>query len=118
MSEVLRAYAGVGRVKAREVDSDNIEKAFTAPAKTFGISRKVFRSHCRIFFFFFFFLWPYLWHMDIPRLGIEPELQLLGYTTATTTWDPSRICNLHWILNLLSETRGRTCMLMDTMSGS
>ena len=31
------------------------------------------------FFFFFFlvFLAPYLWHMEVPRLGIELELQLL-----------------------------------------
>jgi len=43
-----------------------------------------------------------------------------AYTTATATWDPSCICDLHhgsqqrWILNPLSEARDRTCILMDT----
>ena len=26
------------------------------------------------------------WHMEVPRLGAELELQLLDYTTATATW--------------------------------
>ena len=26
--------------------------------------------------FFFFFLWPHPWHREIPRSGIESELQL------------------------------------------
>ena len=58
------------------------------------------------------------WHMEVPRLGVEFELQLLAYTTATATWDPSRICNLHhssWqhqILNPMSKARGRTHNLM------
>ena len=28
-------------------------------------------------------------HMEVLRLGVEPELQLLAYTTATGTADPS-----------------------------
>ena len=48
------------------------------------------------------------------------ELQLPAYTraTATATWDPSRVCDLHHslrqcrILNPLSEARDRTCNLM------
>ena len=31
------------------------------------------------------------WHMEVPRLGVKLELQPLAYTTATTTWDPSRV---------------------------
>ena len=52
--------------------------------------------------------------MEVPRLGVESELQLLAYTTATATWDPSRICDPHhssqqrWILNPLSEARDGT----------
>ena len=48
-------------------------------------------------FFFFFFQGLNLQHMEVPRLGIESELQLLAYTTATTTatWDLSRLCDLH-----------------------
>ena len=34
------------------------------------------------------FLGPPLWHMEVPRLGGELELQLLAYATATETLDP------------------------------
>ena len=70
------------------------------------------------FLFLFLFLGPHLWHMKVPRLGAEPELQLLTYTTATATQDPSRICDLHHssqqrqILNPLSKARDRTLNLM------
>ena len=33
--------------------------------------------------------------MEIPRLGVESELLLLVYTTATETRDLSCICDLH-----------------------
>jgi len=45
--------------------------------------------------------------MEGPGLGVESELQLLAYTTATTVQNPSLICDLcislwqGWILNLL-----------------
>ena len=45
--------------------------------------------------FFFFFLWMQLWHMEVPRLGVKSELQLLPYATATAMPDLSRICDLH-----------------------
>ena len=35
-----------------------------------------------------FFLWPHLLHMEVPRLGVELELQLLVYATATAMPDP------------------------------
>jgi len=69
------------------------------------------------FFFFFVFLGPHPWHMEVPRIGVQSELQLPAYTTAT--WDPSRICRLyhssrqHRILNPLSKARDRTCILTD-----
>ena len=28
---------------------------------------------------FFVFLGPHLWHMEVPRLGVQSELQLLAY---------------------------------------
>ena len=68
--------------------------------------------------FSFFFLQPYSQHMDILRLGVESELQLPAYTTATATQDLSRICKLHHsslqcrILNPLMEARDRTHNLM------
>ena len=58
--------------------------------------------------------------MEIPRLGVKSELQLLAYPTATATQDPSLVCDLHhsslqhWILNPLSVARDPTCISMDT----
>ena len=57
--------------------------------------------------------------MEVPRLGVKSELQLLAYTTATATQDPSHICNLYHrsqqcqILNPLSEARDQALILLD-----
>ena len=62
--------------------------------------------------------------MEVPRLGVELEVQLLAYATATEMPDPSHVCNLchslwqHQILNPLSEVQDRTCVLIDTTLGS
>ena len=77
-----------------------------------------------LLFFFFFFLQLHLQHMELPRLGVKLELQLLAYATPTATPDPSCICNLHHSLqqcqshNPLSQEKDQTCILVDTMSGS
>ena len=34
-------------------------------------------------------------HMEVPRLGVESQLQLLAGTTATATPDLSCVCDLH-----------------------
>ena len=58
--------------------------------------------------------------MEVPRLGVQSELQLLAYTTATGTRDRSHVCDLHhsswqhWFLNPLSEAWNQTHILMDT----
>ena len=58
--------------------------------------------------------------MEVPRLGVKSELQLMAYATATATSDLGRICNLcHslWqclILNPPSKSRGQTHILLDT----
>ena len=58
--------------------------------------------------------------MEVPRLGAAPELQLLATATATATWDPSNVCDLHhssWqcpIPKPLSKAMDRTHVLMDT----
>ena len=73
-----------------------------------------------ISFFPFCFLELQPQHMEISRLGVQSELQLLAYTTAMSTLDLSCICNLHhssrqcWIPNLLSKGRYWTHILMDT----
>uniref|UniRef100_A0A4X1VXY8 EF-hand domain-containing protein n=1 Tax=Sus scrofa TaxID=9823 RepID=A0A4X1VXY8_PIG len=46
------------------------------------------------FFFFFFFKEPLLWHIEVPRLGVDLELQLPAYHTATAMPDPSSIYDL------------------------
>ena len=57
--------------------------------------------------------------MEIPRLGVKSELQLLAYDTATATQDPSHVCDLITIhSNPLSEARDRTFVLMDTRLSS
>ena len=64
----------------------------------------------------------YQQQMKVPRLGVESELQLSAYTTATATATPdlSGICDLHYssqqrrILNSLNRARDQTCILMDT----
>ena len=71
-------------------------------------------------FFFFFGGGPHLGFMEVPRLEVKLELQLLAYTTATATQYPCCACNLNhssWqyrILNPLSKARDRTCVHMDT----
>ena len=58
--------------------------------------------------------------MEVPRLEVESKLQLLTYTTATATQDPSHICDpchslqQRGILKPLSEDGDQTCVLMDT----
>ena len=62
--------------------------------------------------------------MKVPRLGVELELRLWDYTTATATQDLSRIFDLyhslwqHQVLNPLSkearEARDHTHILVDT----
>ena len=52
--------------------------------------------------------------MEVPRLGVESELELLAYTTATATQVLSCLCDLHHssrqcrILNPLSKVRDGT----------
>ena len=41
------------------------------------------------------FLGPHPQHMEVPRLGVQSELQLPAYARAMTTPDPSHVCNLH-----------------------
>ena len=64
-----------------------------------------------IFFGLFVFLRLHPWHMAVPRLGVESELQLP---------DQSHVFNLHHssqqgrILNLPSKARDQIYILMDT----
>ena len=42
-----------------------------------------------MFCFVFIFLGPHPQHMEAPKLGVQSELLLLAYITATATGDPS-----------------------------
>ena len=64
--------------------------------------------------FFFFFLGPYLQHMEVPRLGIELELQLPAYTTAMLDLTYAAACDNAGSLNPLREARDQTRILTDT----
>ena len=75
------------------------------------------------FYLFFWLLGLYSRHMEVPRLGVESELQLPAYATATATPDPSCVCDLHHslrqcsILNPLGKDRDQTRILRETTSG-
>ena len=66
------------------------------------------------------FLGLHLPHMEVPRLGVESELQLLAYTTAIAMPDLSYFCKLHHSsgqcqnLDPMTEGRDGTLVLLDT----
>ena len=82
-------------------------------------SLTVMRSFSLFYYLFIYILGPHPRHMEVYRLGVKLELQLLVYTTATPTQDPSHVCSLHhssWqrqILNPLSRARNGNWVLMD-----
>ena len=58
--------------------------------------------------------------MEVPRLGVESEPQLLACATAIAMQDLSHIYDLYhssrqcWIPDPLGEARDRTCILIDS----
>ena len=76
-----------------------------------------------MFVYLFCFLWPHLQQMEVARLGVKSELQLL-LAFATATLDLSHICNLCQILNPLSEVRieptslWALCQILNPLSHS
>ena len=68
------------------------------------------------FFFFFFLLGLYPRHMEVPRRGVQPELQLLATATAPRAASATYTTGQRqsWIPHTLSESRNRTSILMDT----
>ena len=65
----------------------------------------------------YLFIYLCLFRAAPAAYGVSQARDLIG-ATATATWDPSCVCDLHhssrqcWILNPLSEARGQTCNLM------
>ena len=67
------------------------------------------------YFFFFCSLGLHLWHMEVPRLVVQSELQLPAYTTATASGIRSASATYTTAHNNpLSEARNQTCNLMVT----
>ena len=69
-------------------------------------------NHRENFFFFLVFLGLHPQHMEIPRLGVKPELQLLAYATVIAMQDLSHIYDLYhsswqcWILSPTERGQG------------
>ena len=81
---------------------------------------KTTRYHYHYYYYYlsFVFLGLHPQHMEVPRLGVQSELQLLAYAKATAMPDLSCFCKLHhsswqrWILNPLIKARDQTRNLM------
>ena len=66
------------------------------------------------------FLGLHLQYIEVPRLGVESELQLPAYATVTAMPEPSCVCDLIYhssqqcqIVNPLSKARDQTRILSD-----
>ena len=61
--------------------------------------------------------------MEVPRLGVESELQLPAYTTATAApdlsciWDTWNSLEQCWVISPLSKARDQNRNLKDTVLG-
>ena len=76
-------------LKAEDQPVQNTEKG------ALGILVKATLPTKMPFFFCCFFLGLHPQHVEVPRLGVESELQPPAYTRATARPDPSCVCNLH-----------------------
>ena len=52
------------------------------------IKARFLKLHYYYYYYFAFFGGLYPQHMEVPRLGVESELQLPPYATATAMLDP------------------------------
>ena len=95
---------------AKSLDSSRQEEL----RKNFRQCHKLPSSSLSLSLFHLVFLGVHPQHMEVPRLGVESDLELPAYTTATATWVLSHVCNLHRssrqrrIFNPLGEVRDRT----------
>ena len=71
-----------------------------------GLFIQLFVRNRSFILFILFFSALHQWHMEVPRLGVESELQLPAYNTATVSPDLSHNCDLHnsslqcWIIQV------------------
>ena len=112
------------RFQKETIAEESLLLSCLQPPKSKRILSSMIISKMRWDHFFFVclfcFLGPHPWHMKVPGLGVESELQLLAYTAAIATRDLSHICDLHHssgqhqIPDPLIEARDWTCILMNT----
>ena len=53
------------------------------PSSSHGLASVSMAPLIYYIFIYLVLLGPHMWHMEVPRLGVKSELQLLTYTTAT-----------------------------------
>ena len=100
----------LSQISAGETRGSNV---LTMYFLTSSAVQKYLLSQCFLFYFILFYFIVFFGlhtrHMEVPRLGVQSELKLPAYTTATATQDLRHICHLHhssWqprIPNPLSE---------------
>ena len=99
-------------------------KGINADYRKLRQDKKKTRGSLLTKFFSFVLLEPHLGHVEVPKLGVQLELQPPAYTPATATQDPSCIFDPHHssqqrrVPNPLSKARDRTRVLMDARSDS
>ena len=78
--------------EAREVMGQGMGELWAGRSEfgfyTEKMERIVLKRMLSFFIFLFFFLLLLLQHMEVPRPGVELELQLPAYTTAAAALDP------------------------------
>ena len=75
-------YSSISYYLALFIWGDVLEKDCRAANLVFNLP---YLPRVSLFYFLSFFLELHLRHVEIPRLGVKSELQLLAYTTATAT---------------------------------
>ena len=67
----------------------------------------------------FSFFMAIVGHMEVPRPGVELELQLPAYTAATATPDLSHVCDLHcsssWVIVGFVSAEPRQKLLFEEL---
>ena len=88
--------------------------SFSMPLKAYHHT-----NHNWFFFFFCFYLGPHPWHMEVSRPGVELELQLLAYATATAVRSEPHLQSTPQLTEKLDPrptewSQGSNRILMDT----
>ena len=84
-----------GRWRQRRREDHKVLLCFLAALPTPPVKWLPKTSMIWSFIIYLVFLGPYPGHTEVPRLGVQSELQLPAYTTVTATQDRSLVCNPH-----------------------